>query len=73
MTIPVIDIVTTALEDTRDDITKLAVVRIAAKRGLRVLNKYYSKTDESIMHCCAISKPLTFASQYHFTWQLAPG
>lgn len=61
-TIPIIDILTTALEDTADDKTKLIVVRAAAKRGLCVLNKYYSKTDESIMHRCAMSKYILLCS-----------
>ena len=61
--IPVIGILTTALEDTAEDGTKLMVVRAAAKRGLVVLNKYYSKTDESIMHRCAMSEQTIFMIQ----------
>lgn len=52
--IPYIDKLTTLLENTIADKSVLAVVRVAAARGLSVMNKYYSCTDESIMYRCAM-------------------
>jgi hypothetical protein len=53
--IPVIDILTERLEDISRNREYLASVRTGAAKGLAVLNKYYAKTDESIMYRCAMS------------------
>ncbi|KAI0310522.1 hypothetical protein OF83DRAFT_1178464 [Amylostereum chailletii] len=47
--IPAIDSLTSRLEDTASDRTLNIVVCAAALSGAKVLNKYYSKIDESIM------------------------
>ncbi len=54
--IPVIDTLTGMLEDVIESDKTMDMVRVAAARGLAVLNKYYSKTDESVMHRVAMSK-----------------
>ena len=53
--IPVIDILTDSLDDTVHDKAVPGAVQLAAARGLKILNKYYSKTDEGIMHRLAMS------------------
>ncbi len=54
--IPVIDMLTGALEDVIESKQTAAMVRVAAARGLEVLNKYYSKTDDSVMYRVAMSE-----------------
>jgi hypothetical protein len=54
--IPIVDIITRALDDYADDVTKLPVVRAAAQRGRAMVNKYYSLTDDSIMYRLAMRK-----------------
>lgn len=51
-----IDTLTGTLEDVIESDKTMDMVRVAAARGLAVLNKYYSKTDESVMHRVAMSK-----------------
>ena len=53
--IPVIDLLTDRLEDVSSDGRYLPSIRAGAAKGLAVLNKYYSKTDESVMYHCAMS------------------
>lgn len=63
--ISLIDALTTHLKNAITDATLLKPVHIAAARGLRMLHKYYSKTDESIMYRIAMSKfclPLSYGS-----------
>ena len=63
-TIPVIDILTTHLTNTVIDKEKKGIlrpIRVAAARGLAVLNKYYSATDESIMYRIAMSMSNTIS------------
>jgi hypothetical protein len=54
--IPLIDTITRALEKAITNRDLFPAVRASAAKGLAVLNKYYSKTDESIMYRCAMSK-----------------
>ena len=58
----VINILTDCLDDVSRDMKYLPSIRAGAAKGLAVLNKYYSKTDESVMYCCAMSayNSLTF-------------
>jgi hypothetical protein len=53
--IPVIDLLTNRLEDVSNDAKYLPSIRGGAAKGLAVLNKYYLKTDESVMYRCAMS------------------
>jgi len=48
--IPVINILTDHLEDVSSDAKYLPSIRAGAAKGLVILNKYYSKTDESVMY-----------------------
>ncbi|KAI0058384.1 hypothetical protein BV25DRAFT_1810894, partial [Artomyces pyxidatus] len=48
--IPIMDICTAALDDAYDNVDLHPAVRVGAKRGREILNKYYSKTDDSIMY-----------------------
>ena len=52
----VINILNEKLEDATENTSLLPSVRARAMKGLAVLNKYYSKTDESIMYQIAMSK-----------------
>ncbi|KAJ3516930.1 hypothetical protein NMY22_g14084 [Coprinellus aureogranulatus] len=49
-----IDTLTTFFDETIDDATLHPTVRHAALRGVRMLNKYYSKTDESNVYRIAM-------------------
>ncbi|KAJ3831564.1 hypothetical protein F5878DRAFT_69850 [Lentinula raphanica] len=48
--IPVIDLINNRLEKLVNDMTKPPIVRASAAKGRAVLNKYYSKTDDSKMY-----------------------
>ncbi|GJE85026.1 hAT transposon family protein [Phanerochaete sordida] len=52
--IPVIDIITGKLLEAMTNDELPAQVRYGAALGYRLLNKYYSATDESIMYRCAM-------------------
>ena len=54
--IPVIDILTEKVEEASENSSLMPVVQTAALKGLAILNKYYSKTDESIMYRITMSK-----------------
>lgn len=64
--IPYIDILTEHLDDFADDDTLVATVRAAAERGRVVLNKYYKKTDESIVYRIAMSKHCPYSIYWYF-------
>jgi hypothetical protein len=53
--IPLIDMLTHKLEDTITNHSLMPPVKSAAAKGLAVLHKYYSKSDESIMYRCVMS------------------
>ena len=53
--IPIIDIVSEALDEFIDGATLPPAIHSAAVRGSLMLNKYYSKTDESVIFCIAMS------------------
>lgn len=59
--IPALDLATIHLEKVVHSTSLFAVTRIAAARGLVVIDKYYSKTDESIMYRLAMSMYLLFS------------
>jgi hypothetical protein len=54
--IPLMDGLFDALDDFASDSNKLPAVRMAAKRGVTVLQKYYGRSDESKMFRIAMSK-----------------
>lgn len=60
--IPIIDALTRMLETASDNKALFPAVRAAAARGIAVLDKYYAKTDESIMYRCAMSRFIVLAS-----------
>ncbi len=49
-----IDLLEGMLGDASSNVTLNPAVRVAASLGQGVLNKYYQKTDESVMYRCAI-------------------
>lgn len=51
---PIIDSITGALDGYIDNVSLHPVVRHAALRGLLMLNKYYARTDESIVYRIAM-------------------
>lgn len=53
--IPYIDILTEHLDDYTDNKDLAPCVRAATQRGRVVLNKYYERTDESIVYRIAMS------------------
>ena len=53
--IPIIDIVSKALDEFIDDATLPPAICSAAVHGSLMLNKYYSKTDESVIFRIAMS------------------
>ena len=54
--IPVIDIIEKMLSETIHNTTLKPVVRRAASYGKAILNKYYAKTDDSIIFRIAMSE-----------------
>ena len=54
------------LTQATKDVTLSMPVRLAAARGVAMLNKYYSKTDESIMFRLAMSK--SNQTDNHLLW-----
>ena len=62
--IPVIDILTQHLDKFSDNLVLHPSVRAAAARGRIVLNKYYSRTDESMVYRIAMGTYLIL------DWQL---
>src|ERR1700677_818542 len=58
--IPIIDVLTDRLEAATGDLTLHAAVRAAAAKGLAILNKYYAKTDDSIMYRMVMSMLSSF-------------
>ena len=54
--IPLINTLTRMLETASDNKALFPAVCAAAAKGIAILNKYYAKTDESIMYRCAMSK-----------------
>lgn len=53
--IPFIDGLTAMLDEVIDDVLISLTVRHAALRGVLLLNKYYAKTDDSIIYRIAMS------------------
>lgn len=54
--IPLIDSLTAALDEVIDNILlSLTVHHAAALHGVLLLNKYYTKTNDSIIYCIAMS------------------
>jgi hypothetical protein len=66
--IPICDILTRTLDDYIDDLTKLLVVRAAARRGRTMINKYYSLMDDSVIYriamCMFFYFPFLFFGSY---------
>ena len=60
--IPLIDNVTTRLQKASRNAALNITIRAAALAGIKVLNKYYSRTDDTIIYCIAMSKLL------HYEW-----
>ncbi|TFK79869.1 hypothetical protein K466DRAFT_579083 [Polyporus arcularius HHB13444] len=52
--IPMIDVIDGMLKGASNDRGLKPAVRVAASLGRAVLNRYYSKTDDSIMYRCAM-------------------
>ncbi|THH16802.1 hypothetical protein EUX98_g9241 [Antrodiella citrinella] len=63
-TIPVIDKLTTHLENVIADQSLSKPVCFAAARGLKILNKYYSLTDDSIMYRLAMLLHPRYKAEY---------
>lgn len=58
--IPALDIATRNLEKVIRMAAHLPVIRMAAARGLVVVDKYYAKTDDSLMYRLAMSEFLSY-------------
>ncbi len=54
--IPFMDLLTLELENSLDNLTLHPAVHAGISRGIALLNKYYQKTDASIMYRMAMSK-----------------
>lgn len=53
--IPLIDQIYLLLEDLEDNVTLLKTIHFGVKAGLKVLDKYYAQTDDSLMYRAAMS------------------
>lgn len=63
--IPLIDSITSILDETMDNVLEDLAIRHAALRGLLLLNKYYARTDDTVVYRIAMSKYLSI--QYSTT------
>ncbi len=72
--IPMIDVIEAVLKQAADDgvletetgtVYLKPAVRVAASLGCDVLNRYYSKTDDSIMYRCAMSMSMSIFFLIH--------
>ncbi len=61
---PAIDKLMWFLEQGRDDMELHAAVRMACYRAMLVLNKYYAKSDESVIYRIAVSKSILIKRLY---------
>ena len=57
--IPAMDILTEHLDVFKDNANLKPIIRVAAARGLEIMNKYYSRTDESTIYRISMSKHST--------------
>ncbi len=53
--IPIMDLLEVMLKEASENRALKPAVRVAASLGREVLNRYYAKTDESIMYRVAMS------------------
>jgi len=60
--IPLIDTLMQTLETAIDNMALFPAVCAAAAKGIAILNKYYAKTDESIMYRCTMSRFIVLVS-----------
>ena len=54
------DALTNLLDGARDNRDFKPIIRCAAARGLQILNKYYSRTDDSEVYRIAMGKLLCY-------------
>lgn len=52
--IPMIDVLDSALVDASKNLNTHPAIQAGAALGCAVLNRYYGKTDESILYRCAM-------------------
>ena len=62
--IPRIDALVRIIDEFKDNIKKHPAVRSAAARSLTILNKYYQKSDESLVYRIAMALDPRFKLQY---------
>ena len=55
-----IDVMTKHLEDTHDNVEKLPIVRAAAHKGYKILQKYYQHSDETPFYRIVMRASLLF-------------
>lgn len=65
--IPRIDALVHVIEDFKDNRSKHSAVCSAAARGVAILNKYYAKTDESIVYRVAMGMSCSIGESVRFT------
>lgn len=64
------DVITHELEKSLKDLSLFPAVRAAVAHGLGIIDKYYSKTDESIMWKTAMSKSIYCFVMAHIHWSV---
>ncbi|EAU89851.2 hypothetical protein CC1G_07003 [Coprinopsis cinerea okayama7 len=70
--IPFIDSLTSMFDEFIDNTERHPAVRHAALRGLKMLNKYYSKTDKSIVYRIAMILHPGYKTNYFMTAKWEP-
>ncbi|THU90063.1 hypothetical protein K435DRAFT_618061, partial [Dendrothele bispora CBS 962.96] len=48
--LPLMDTISHQLDDFKDNLDEHDLVRAAVERGIKILDKYYSKTDDSVVY-----------------------
>ncbi|THU87207.1 hypothetical protein K435DRAFT_627715, partial [Dendrothele bispora CBS 962.96] len=62
--IPLMDTISHKLDDIRDNTEEHHLVRVAAQKGAALLNKYYSKTDDTFIYRAAMLMHPSFKTAY---------
>ena len=55
--IPSMDILTHVLNKFKDNTTLKLIMRAVAAHSLQIMNKYYSRTNDSKIYCITMSEP----------------
>lgn len=62
--IPLIDLLHDRLDELVNNTDKPMIIRASAAKASAIIEKYYSKTDDSKMYCLCMSKPFVHSCEF---------